>query len=78
MAAGTGIALGPFGSVGENGASINNYAFTPDGNAIIATYEDEQVIRVLPLDGSPGSALSHGEGAEARLPPAASISDRIP
>ena len=51
---GTGIALGPFGSVGENGPSINNYAFTPDGNAIIATYEDEQVVRVLPLDGSPG------------------------
>ncbi len=62
---GTGTTLGPLGSLGENGPSINNYVFTPDGNAIIAGYDDEQVIRVLPLDGSPGSVLSHGEGAGA-------------
>ena len=62
---GTGTTLGPLGSVGENGPSINNYVFTPDGNAIIAGYEDEQLTRVLPLDGSPGSVLSHGEGAGA-------------
>ena len=62
---GTGTALGPLGSLGEDGPSINNYVFSPDGNAIIAGYDDEQVIRFLPLDGSPGSVLSHGEGAGA-------------
>jgi Tol biopolymer transport system component len=60
---GTGTTLGPFGSVGTNGPSINNYSFTPDGNAIIAIYDDENLARVLPLDGSPSSVLSQGEYA---------------
>jgi WD40-like Beta Propeller Repeat len=62
---GTGTILGPLGSVGENGPSINNYSFTPDGNAIIAGYDDEHLTRVLPLDGSPSTVLSHGEFAFA-------------
>jgi dipeptidyl aminopeptidase/acylaminoacyl peptidase len=57
---GTGTALGPLGSPGANGPSINNYVFTPDGNAIVAGYDDEQLTRVLPLDGSPSSVVSHG------------------
>jgi Tol biopolymer transport system component len=60
---GTGTTLGPLGPLGSNGPSINNYVFTPDGNAIIAVYDDEQLTRVLPLDGSPSSVLSHGESA---------------
>jgi Tol biopolymer transport system component len=60
---GTGIALGPLGGQGSDGPSINNYAFTPDGDAIIANYDAEKLARVLPLDGSASSELSHGEFA---------------
>ena len=58
---GTGTALGPLGSRGSNGPSINNYVFTPDGTAIIAGYDDENLARVLPIDGSAGSVLSRGD-----------------
>jgi hypothetical protein len=40
---GTGIALGPRGSFGPDGPTINNYDFTPDGTAVIANYHDEKL-----------------------------------
>jgi dipeptidyl aminopeptidase/acylaminoacyl peptidase len=57
---GTGIALGPHGSLGPDGSTINNYDFTPDGTAVIANDDTAKVVRKLPVDGSPGSVLSHG------------------
>ena len=36
------------------GPSAGSYDFSPDGTAVIATYPNDGVVRVLPLDGSAG------------------------
>jgi len=61
----TGIALGPHGPLGQDGPTINNYQFTPDGAAVIANYDSEKVERLLPVDGSPASVLIRGDLAFA-------------
>ena len=61
----TDIALGPHGPLGQDGPTINNYAFTPDGTAVIANYDSEKVERLLPIDGSPASVLIRGDLAVA-------------
>jgi Tol biopolymer transport system component len=60
---GTGTTLGPLGPPASYGPSISNYAFTPDGTAVIAGYDDEKLTRVLPVDGSAGTVLSRGDFA---------------
>jgi Tol biopolymer transport system component len=54
---GVGIAIGPrlsqpFGDV--------NYAWAPDGTAVVVDYDRDQTVRLLPIDGSPGSILGTG------------------
>ena len=62
---GTGIAISPTRGYGNDGPYINNYAFTPDGKAVIANDDLDKVARLLPVDGSEGSTLSSGELAFA-------------
>ncbi len=61
----TDIALGPHGPLGQDGPTINNYQFTPDGTAVIANYDSEKVERLLPVDGSPAAVLIRGDLAFA-------------
>jgi hypothetical protein len=56
---GTGIAIGPPSAATNNGPSLNNYTFTPDGTAVI-TDDGEDVTRLVPIDGSPARILSTG------------------
>lgn len=58
---GFGIALGPHGPFGSEGPSITNYSFSPDGTAIVANYDSENLARLLPIDGSPGSVIAGGD-----------------
>ena len=39
---GTGIALGPRGTVRTDGPTINNYVWSPDGTAILANYDADK------------------------------------
>jgi hypothetical protein len=57
----TGIAIGPRAPFGQDGPTINNYGFTPDGLAVVANYDDDSDARILPIDGSPGSVLIRGQ-----------------
>jgi WD40 repeat protein len=68
---GTGIAIGPPSAATDNGPSLNNYTFTPDGTAVI-TGDGEDVTRLVPVDGSPSRILSTGRlsfAAYQRLAP---------
>jgi hypothetical protein len=58
---GFGIAVGPHGPLGQDGPTINNYGFSPDGTAVFANYDAEKVARLLPVDGSPGIEIAHGD-----------------
>ena len=58
---GLGIAVGPQARFGSEGATINNYLWSPDGTAVIANYDVEKVARLLPIDGSAATVLAHGE-----------------
>src|SRR5262249_19024067 len=58
---GPGLGMGPRAPFGQDGPTINNELVTPDGLAVIANYDAEQVARILPIDGSPGSVLIHGQ-----------------
>jgi Tol biopolymer transport system component len=60
---GTGIAIGPRGSLGDDGPSINNYFFTPDGTAIVANDLATNLEWLLPIDGSPGTVIARGSAA---------------
>ncbi|MFL5648344.1 MAG: TolB family protein [Chloroflexota bacterium] len=55
---GTGTPLGP--SVPYPSGDIN-WIFTPDGSAVVVDYGEEGVVRMLPIDGSPGSVLTRGD-----------------
>jgi hypothetical protein len=59
--------IGPSAPVGPDGPTITNYAFTPDGTAIIANYSSEQVNRLMPIDGSSPSILVRGDLAFATV-----------
>ena len=50
-----GRAIGP--TVPQTDDSRIGYDFAPDGSAIIAAYTKDGLIRILPLDGSPGSTF---------------------
>ena len=58
---GTGVGLGTPVAWAQGEPSLSNYAFTPDGKAIIANDDAELVTRLLPIDGSPPSVLARGE-----------------
>jgi hypothetical protein len=58
---GGGIAIGPHGPFGQDGPSINNYGFAPDGTAVFANYDAEKLARLLPVDGSPGVVITRGK-----------------
>jgi hypothetical protein len=62
---GTGIAIGPRSRLGNDGPTISNYAFVPDGTALIANYDAEKLTRRLPVDGSPATVVSEGEASFA-------------
>ncbi|HKG56398.1 MAG TPA: hypothetical protein VKA85_04060 [Candidatus Limnocylindrales bacterium] len=69
---GLGTELGPRGSLGQDGPSINSFGFTPDGKALLANYDDERATLLLPLDGSRPSVVSEGDmtfAAYQRLAP---------
>jgi len=40
-----------------------NYAFTPDGTAVVVDFDVEQTVRLLPIDGSPGTVIDRGSMA---------------
>ena len=61
----TGIELGPKAPFGDDGPSINNYGWSPDGTAVLANYDFERVARLLPIDGSKPTDLLKGELALA-------------
>ena len=62
---GVGTPVGPRGPLGQDGPTINTYAFTPDGTAVVANFDAEKIERLLPIDGSPGSILARGDLAFA-------------
>jgi Tol biopolymer transport system component len=57
----TGTELSPTAPNGQDGPTINNYSWSPDGTAILANYDDEKVSRLVPIDGSAPTTLVHGE-----------------
>jgi Tol biopolymer transport system component len=57
----TGRPIGPQAPLGADGPSINNYAFSPDGKAVVANFDVDKEARLIPIDGSPGSVLIDGE-----------------
>jgi Tol biopolymer transport system component len=56
-----GIELGPAAPFGNDGPTINNYSWSPDGTAVLANYDAEKVARLLPIDGSAPIDLDHGD-----------------
>jgi Tol biopolymer transport system component len=56
----TGTVLPLRGEIGEDGPTINNYFFTPDGSAIVANDLRTRITWLLPVDGSPGTVLARG------------------
>lgn len=57
----TGIPLGPRAPLGQDGPTINNSGFSPDGTTVFANYDAEKVARLLPVDGTPGVVIARGE-----------------
>ena len=55
---GIGTPLGPI--VSQPSGDIN-WIFTPDGSAVVVDYGEEGVVRMLPIDGSPGTVLTRGD-----------------
>jgi hypothetical protein len=55
---GTGTPVGP--RLSEPGGDIN-WAFTPDGSAVVVDYGEDGTVHLLPIDGSPGSLLGKGD-----------------
>jgi Tol biopolymer transport system component len=56
----TGTVLPLKGGIGDDGPTINNYSFTPDGSAIVANELRSRDTWLLPIDGSPGTILASG------------------
>ncbi len=55
---GTGTPVGP--RLPELGGDVN-WAFTPDGSAVVVDYGNDGTVHLLPVDGSPGSLLGKGD-----------------
>jgi hypothetical protein len=55
---GTGTPVGP--RLAEPGGDVN-WAFTPDGSAVVVDYGNDGTVHLLPIDGSPGSLLGRGD-----------------
>jgi Tol biopolymer transport system component len=47
----------------DYGPSINNFVWSPDGSAILASFTGERVARLIPIDGGPMIDLDRGENA---------------
>ena len=56
----TGIELPLRGTLGDDGPTINNFFFTPDGAAVVANELVARVEWLLPIDGSNGTVLARG------------------
>ena len=54
---GTGTPIGP--RLSEPSGDVN-YAWVPDGTAVVVDYDRDQTVRLLPIDGSAGSILGKG------------------
>jgi Tol biopolymer transport system component len=61
---GTGTPIGTPTAVGSDGPVFNNYAFTPDGKAVVVNQGDT-VTRLFPIDGSAGEIVATGANAFA-------------
>jgi hypothetical protein len=58
-----GTALPLFGVLGDDGPTINNYFFTPDGSAVVANELATVTEWLLPIDGSRGTVITRGTAA---------------
>jgi Tol biopolymer transport system component len=56
----TGTELPLLGIQGDDGPTINNYFFTPDGSAVVANDLTNRFEWLLPIDGSPGTVIARG------------------
>jgi hypothetical protein len=55
-----GVAIGP--RLPDAGGDVN-WAFAPDGKAVIVDYDKDGTVWMLPVDGSPGTLLARGASA---------------
>jgi Tol biopolymer transport system component len=51
------------GVIGDDGPTINNYFFTPDGSAVVANELATRTEWLLPIDGSAGTVIARGTAA---------------
>jgi len=51
------------GVLGDDGPTINNYFFTPDGSAVVTNELATRTEWLLPIDGSPGTVIARGTAA---------------
>jgi hypothetical protein len=51
------------GVLGDDGPTINNYFFTPDGSAVVANDLATRTEWLLPIDGLPGTVIARGTAA---------------
>ncbi|MFL5778621.1 MAG: TolB family protein [Chloroflexota bacterium] len=61
--ASTGTVLPLTGRLTDEGPSLNNFFFTPDGRAVVGNDQTTQTEWLLPIDGSPGTVLARGSQA---------------
>jgi Tol biopolymer transport system component len=59
----TGTELPLVGVLGDDGPTINNDFFTPDGSAIVANELATRTEWLLPIDGLPGTVIARGTAA---------------
>ena len=58
--ASTGTVLALTGRLTDDGPSLNNFFFTPDGRAVIGNDQTTNIEWLLPIDGSAGTVLARG------------------
>ena len=58
-----GTKLPLLGVLGDDGPTINNYFFTPDGSAVVANELTNRIEWLLPIDGSRGTVIARGTAA---------------
>jgi hypothetical protein len=61
---GTGTPVGP--RLREPMGDVN-WTFTPDGSAVVVDYGNDQVVWLLPIDGSSGTVLGKGDASFADI-----------
>jgi Tol biopolymer transport system component len=59
----SGTELALRGTLGDDGPTINNYGFTPDGSAVVANDLTSKSEWLLPIDGSAATLLARGNNA---------------